>query len=117
VAGLDARQAYSSQWSGSDVENSFGLQVRTTGSTTALPDRRRARVENLIPHRAYLRHHGSGLLYGHPSRLYAENKVQWTDKFRSVLAMRGDLDYFDVTSLVTRPTTAPPHFVASPKLI
>jgi outer membrane receptor protein involved in Fe transport len=33
--------------------------------------------------------------------VYAENKVQWTDKFRSVAAIRGDLDYFDVTSLVT----------------
>ena len=33
--------------------------------------------------------------------LYAENKAQWTEKFRSVLALRGDLDYFDVTSLVT----------------
>jgi outer membrane receptor protein involved in Fe transport len=33
--------------------------------------------------------------------LYVENRVKWTDKFRSVLAMRGDLDYFDVTSLVT----------------
>ncbi len=28
VSGLDARQTYSSQWFGRDVENSFGLQVR-----------------------------------------------------------------------------------------
>jgi outer membrane receptor protein involved in Fe transport len=33
--------------------------------------------------------------------IYAENKAQWAEKFRSVAAMRGDLDYFDVTSLVT----------------
>ena len=33
--------------------------------------------------------------------IYAENKVQWADKFRSVTAIRGDLDYFDVTSLTT----------------
>ena len=30
---------------------------------------------------------------------YAENKIQWAEKFRSVAALRGDLDYFDVTSL------------------
>ena len=30
-----------------------------------------------------------------------ENKIQWAEKFRSVAALRGDLDYFDVTSLVT----------------
>ena len=33
--------------------------------------------------------------------IYAENKIQWADKFRSVIALRGDLDYFDVTSLST----------------
>ena len=32
---------------------------------------------------------------------YAENKIQWASKFRSVVALRGDLQYFDVTSLVT----------------
>ena len=33
--------------------------------------------------------------------LYVENKIQWAEKFRSVLAMRGDMDYFDDTSLTT----------------
>ena len=31
---------------------------------------------------------------------YAENTIQWTEKFRSVAAMRGDVQNFDVTSLV-----------------
>ena len=31
----------------------------------------------------------------------SENKIQWAEKFRSVLAMRGDMDYFDDTSLTT----------------
>jgi outer membrane receptor protein involved in Fe transport len=30
---------------------------------------------------------------------YAENKIQWAGKFRSVAAMRGDVQHFDVTSL------------------
>jgi outer membrane receptor protein involved in Fe transport len=32
---------------------------------------------------------------------YAEDKIQWAEKFRSVAAMRGDVQHFDVTSLVT----------------
>jgi hypothetical protein len=32
---------------------------------------------------------------------YVENKIQWAEKFRSVTALRGDVEYFDVTSLVT----------------
>ena len=32
---------------------------------------------------------------------YVENKIQWAGKFRTVAALRGDLEYFDVTSLVT----------------
>jgi outer membrane receptor protein involved in Fe transport len=32
---------------------------------------------------------------------YAENTIHWADKFRSVTALRGDLEHFDVTSLVT----------------
>jgi hypothetical protein len=33
--------------------------------------------------------------------LYAENRIQWASKFRSVVSLRGDLQHFDVTSLVT----------------
>src|SRR5208283_4691036 len=33
--------------------------------------------------------------------VYAENKVRWAEKFRSVAALRGDVQQFDVTSLVT----------------
>jgi hypothetical protein len=33
--------------------------------------------------------------------VYAENKIQWAEKFRSVAAIRGDLDYFDVRSMTT----------------
>lgn len=32
---------------------------------------------------------------------YAENRIQWVERFRSVVAMRGDAEYFDVHSLVT----------------
>jgi outer membrane receptor protein involved in Fe transport len=32
---------------------------------------------------------------------YAENKIQWAEHFRTVAALRGDVGYVDVTSLVT----------------
>ncbi len=46
-----------------------------------------------------------------------ENKIQWAEKFRSVAALRGDLDYFDVTSLTT-PANSGTAFtlLPSPKL-
>ena len=48
---------------------------------------------------------------------YAENKIQWAEKFRTVAAVRGDLDYFDVTSLVTAANSGTASkFLPSPKL-
>jgi hydrogenase/urease accessory protein HupE len=103
VGGVDARHTISSQWFGSEVENSFGLQVRNDWINNGLYQTEdRVRVNKLdsatgtvLPATVeadYFTDTDVGI--------YAENKVQWTDKFRSVLALRGDLDYFDVTSLV-----------------
>jgi hypothetical protein len=48
---------------------------------------------------------------------YAENKIQWSDKFRTVAAIRGDEQYFDVTSLVTAANSGTASkFLPSPKL-
>ena len=49
--------------------------------------------------------------------IYYENKIQWAEKFRSVAALRSDLDYFDVTSL-SNPTNSgtASTFLPSPKL-
>jgi hydrogenase/urease accessory protein HupE len=103
VGGLDMRQTFCRQWLGRDVENSFGLQARNDWINNALyQTENRARVDKLdatsgtvLPATAEADHFTDTEV-----GLYAESKVQWTDKFRSVLALRGDLDYFDVTSLV-----------------
>jgi outer membrane receptor protein involved in Fe transport len=51
------------------------------------------------------------------SVLYVENKIQWAEKFRSVAALRGDLDYFDVTSLSNPSNSGTADtFLPSPKL-
>jgi hydrogenase/urease accessory protein HupE len=104
VAGLDARQTYFSQWFGRDVENSFGLQVRNDWINNGLyQTENRARVDKIdsdtgtvLPATTQ-----ADNFTDTQAGIYAENKVQWTDKFRSVLSLRGDLEHFDVTSKVT----------------
>ncbi|MDR3793784.1 MAG: TonB-dependent receptor [Terracidiphilus sp.] len=102
VAGLDARHTVFSQWLGRKVANTIGFQLRNdwinnglyatknrvrmdktdSGSGNTLPaTRERDRFTDTI---------GS---------VYAENKIQWASKFRSVVALRGDNDKFVVTSL------------------
>jgi hydrogenase/urease accessory protein HupE len=107
VAGLDAHQTFFNHWFGDrEVENTFGLQVRNDWINNGLYQTvDRVRVEKIdfnaagdptLPATTEADHFTDTDL-----GLYAENKIQWSEKFRSVLAMRGDLDYFDVTSLVT----------------
>jgi len=104
VTGLDARQTFFSEWFDREVENSFGLQVRNDWINNGLYQTEdRVRVEKLDS--------ATGTILPATTQadeftdteagVYAENKIQWADKFRSVAALRGDLDYFDVTSLTT----------------
>ena len=117
VGGLDARKIYSSQWFGGEVENSFGLQVRNDWINNGLYQTEdRVRVNKMDTDT--LGQQGGLFANGATSTelpadtdvnhladtqvgLYLENRAQWTDKFRSVLAIRGDLDYFADTSLTT----------------
>jgi hypothetical protein len=104
VGGLDARHTIVSQWFDHDVENTFGLQARNDWINSGLYQTEdRARVGKLdsatgaiLPATTEADHFTDT-----EAGAYAENKVQWAEKFRSVAALRGDLDYFDVTSLVT----------------
>ncbi len=104
VAGLDARHTLFGHLFGGEMENSFGLQVRNDWIDNGLyQTENRIRIDKIDYNEP-----------GHPTLpatveadrftdtqfgLYAENKIQWSEKFRSVAAIRGDLDYFDVTSL------------------
>jgi hypothetical protein len=104
VGGLDARHTIFNQWFGRDVENTFGLQARNDWINNGLYQTEdRVRVDKFDS--------ATGTILPSTTEadsftdtevgLYAENKIQWTDKFRSVAALRGDLDYFDVTSRIT----------------
>ena len=120
VGGLDARHTIVSQWFDHDVENSFGLQARNDWINNGLYQTEdRVRVAKLDS--------ATGTILPATTEadrftdtevgIYAENKAQWAEKFRSVAAVRGDLDYFDVASLVTPANSgASATLLPSPKL-
>lgn len=119
VTGADARHTLFSEWLKRDVENTFGLQVRNDWINNGLyQTANRVRVDkidaatgNVIP-ATTLQDALSETAVG----LYYENKIQWADKFRSVAGLRGDLDYFDVTSNDPRNSGNAKSFLPSPKL-
>ncbi len=104
VAGFDARHTIFSEWAGRRVENTFGLQIRNDWINNGLyQDQNRVRVDktdsvngNPLPATTQ-----ADRFTDTQAGLYGENRIQWTSKLRSVAALRGDLQYFNVTSLVT----------------
>ncbi len=123
VAGLDARHAIFGNWFGHKVVNTFGLQVRNDWIHNGLfRSENRVRTDKndvnacndqpmpecvtnpnliaLLPADTDLNTFTDTMI-----GFYAENEIQWTEKFRSVLAIRGDEAIYNVTSL-TPPYTA-----------
>ncbi len=104
VAGLDARHTIFRQWLGRKMENTFGLQVRNDWIHNGLyqvenrtrMDKTDSSTGNTLPATTEL-----DRLTDMQAGFYAENKIQWAEKFRTVAALRGDLEHFDVTNLVT----------------
>jgi hypothetical protein len=126
VAGLDAHHTVFSQWFGRKVENTFGLQLRNDWVHNGLyPTEDRVRTDKddinacneepipecvtnpnltaILPADTDLNKFTDTL-----ASVYAENKIQWADKFRTVLALRGDDAIYEVTSLT--PTYVSPLF-------
>ena len=120
VGGLEARHTILSQWFGKDVENSFGLQIRNDWIHNGLyqtEDRVRMNKLDSATGTILPATTEADRFTDTQAGIYAENKVQWAEKFRSVAALRGDVDYFDVTSLnhsANSGTSA--TFLPSPKL-
>ena len=120
VAGLDARHTIFSQWFGHKVGNTLGLQLRNDWIHNGLfQSQNRVRVDkidsstgNTLPATTQ-----ADRFTDTQVGFYAENKIQWAEKFRTVAALRGDLEYFDVTSLVTAANSGTASkFLPSPKL-
>ena len=104
VAGLDAHHTIFSQWFGHKVENMFGLQVRNDWIHNGLyqtedrvrTDKTDASTGTTLPATTE-----ADRFTDTQAGFYAENRIQWAEKFRTVAALRGDLGHVDVTSLVT----------------
>ena len=106
VTGFDARHTVFGQWAGRKVENTVGLQLRNDWIHNGLyATENRVRMEKsdyntddstppTLP-ATRERDRFTDTIVG----FYAENKIQWADKFRSVVALRGDDQKFIVTSL------------------
>ena len=117
VAGLDAHHTIFSQWSGRKVENTFGLQLRNDWIHNGLyRTENRVRMDKTDYQRRLTSLIAQLPLNGHCPILpatterdqftdtmtgfYAENKIQWAEKFRSVAgSARRRSKYFVVTSL------------------
>ncbi len=106
VAGLDAHHTIFSQWLGRKVGNTFGLQIRNDWINNGLyAAENRVRMDKtdydtgdpILPTLPATRERDrfTDTIVG----FYAENKIQWAEKFRSVVALRGDDEQFVVTSL------------------
>jgi hypothetical protein len=123
VAGLDAHHTIFSTWLGHKAANTFGLQVRNDWVRNGLyrsEDRRRTdktdinacndepitecvtnpNLTAMLPADTDLNQFTDTMI-----GFYAENKVQWAEKFRTVLAVRGDEAIYNVTN-VTPPYVA-----------
>ena len=120
VTGLDARHIIFSEWFGRKVANTFGVQVRNDWIHNGLyqsenrerTDKTDSETGNTLPATTQ-----ADRFTDTQVGFYAENKIQWTEKFRSVAALRGDSQYFDVTSLVMPANSGTASkFLPSPKL-
>ncbi|MGD0831911.1 MAG: TonB-dependent receptor, partial [Terracidiphilus sp.] len=120
VTGLDVRNTIFSQWLGHKAENSFGLQLRKDWIHNGLyqtEDRARVNKTDSDTGTALPATTEADRFTDTQTGFYAEDKILWTEKLRSVAALRGDLQGFDVTSLVTPANTGTARkFLPSPKL-
>jgi hypothetical protein len=120
VAGLDAAETISAQWLGRKVANTFGVQLRNDWIHNGLyqsQDRVRVSKTDISTGNPLPATTQEDRFTDTQAGFYAENRIQWAEKFRSVAALRGDVDYFDVTSLVTAANSGTAATVLpSPKL-
>ena len=126
VAGFDLRHKILSQWFGRKVENTFGLQLRNDWVHNGLfRTENRVRTDKndvnacndqpipqcvsnpnltaVLPAATDLSKFTDTI-----GSVYVENKIQWSSKFRSVVALRGDDAKYVVTNL--NPTYFSPIF-------
>jgi hypothetical protein len=117
VFGLDAHHTLFSQWFGRKVENTFGVQLRNDWVNNGLfrtenrvrTDKNDINACDVEPIAACIKNPNLVAVLPADTDLnkftdtmigfYVENKIEWSDKFRTVLAVRGDDAIYNVASL------------------
>jgi outer membrane receptor protein involved in Fe transport len=118
VGGADLAHTRFGHLAGRAMENAAGLQLRSdsieNGLFQTVERRRTAKPDysgGVIP--AVTREDEVWELAASP---WLENRIQWTDWFRSVAGVRGDYYRFDVDSNLSANSGTEHDFLASPKL-
>jgi hypothetical protein len=108
VAGVEAQHSWFLTWGNREVTNIIGLQFRhdDIGEVGLFRTRARERLSTIRDDQV----HQSSVGW------YGENEIQWSDKFRSIIGLRGDFYNFDVRSIRPENTGDRTDFIASPKL-
>ena len=107
TVGFDLSHTIYGTWAERETENTFGLQSRTDDIDNGLFNTAaRSRIGTVR----------SDDVVEFSISPYYRNETRWTDKFRTIAGVRGDLYHFDVENdnAVNSGTTS--DFIASPKL-
>jgi hypothetical protein len=108
VYGADAAHTWSTDWGGTAVTHTVGVQTRLDDiGTVGLYTTSARRIWGTVREDA--------VKQGNLS-LYGESRVQWLDTFASTFGLRGDLYRFDVNSRLTQNSGSASASLLSPKL-
>ncbi len=108
IAGFEASQTLFGKLAGVDMTNKFGMQVRYDWLSPVGLYSTTARQQTSVVSESNVREGSIGL--------FAENTMQWLDKFRTIAGIRYDAYRFNVnSSIASNSGTANDHIV-SPKL-
>jgi len=108
VYGLNAARTWYRDWNGRATDFTLGLQSRyddigNVGLYTTTARQRWGTInQNRVKEASFA--------------LYGESQVQWAEKFRSLIGLRGDVYRFDVTSDTPQNSGRVNDSIASPKL-
>lgn len=117
VLGLDASHTVYGSLGGRDMENTFGVQLRSDWIDNGLYQTWRGKRSSKWDRSALLPSTTrSDEIRESSAALYYENKVQWADKFRTVFGARVDYFHFDVESNRRANSNAESEAIVSPKL-
>jgi len=122
TAGLNASHTRFNRWWERDVENTFGVQFRNDVIENGLFNTQaRRRVDKTT-----VDEDGNPVTLSATTRqddilqssvgLYYDNKLQWSEKFRTVAGVRGDIYHYDVNSTLEENSGDRWDAIGSPKL-